>query len=92
MDSDKQEVICDDTFYNFKCPHCLMCIIVNKKELNCKIFRCGVYRSNYKQIPPHLPKDECDKLRESDAIYGCGKPFLFIDSDKNKYVEKCGYI
>lgn len=84
----KQNVIQDKDFYNFLCPHCLIGVEVKKKELNCKIFRCGVYKSNNKQINPHAKKELCDKLKKEDLIYGCGKPFMF----KGTYVEICDYI
>ena len=30
---------------------------------------------NGEQIPPHLPKNECDRLATDQLIYGCGRPF-----------------
>jgi hypothetical protein len=66
------------------CPHCG--IMIEIVQLNCAIFRCGIYKHNYQQIPPHLPKRECDLL--IDKIYGCGKPFRVI----NKKLEICDYI
>ncbi len=72
------------------CPHCSVTIEI--LELNCKIFRCGVYKSSLTQIEPHLPKKECDYLAETDAIYGCGKPFCIINDDPPFVVNKCDYI
>ena len=86
--SNKEQVVLSDSFYHFACPHCKMIIIVREKEVNCKIFRCGIFKGNGIQIPPHLPKNICDKLKENDLIYGCGKPFMF----KGTYVEICDYI
>ena len=57
------------------CPHCKLLIQILKKEFNCKIFRHGIYKKNYRQIDPHLPKVLCDALKEKDLIYGCGKPY-----------------
>ncbi len=34
------------------CPHCNDYIIIT--ELNCSIFRCGVYKRTNEQIDPHL--------------------------------------
>ena len=62
------------------CPHCKEYIQILKKEFNCKIFRHGIFKSNGKQIPPHLEKDKCDALYNQGKIYGCGKPFLLKDS------------
>ena len=58
------------------CPHCLS--IVEIQEINCSIFRHGVYKLNYWQIDPHLNKEQCDYLFNNNLIYGCGKPFCII--------------
>jgi hypothetical protein len=78
----------DGTFYNFQCPHCLIGIEVMKNQLNCKIFRCGVFKNNNQPIPPHSSKIICDELYKNNLIYGCGKPFRVVDN----YVEVCDYI
>ncbi len=71
-----------------KCPHCD--ILVEIVELNCRIFRCGIYKHNYTQIPPHLPKTECDQLISSSSIYGCGKPFRIEEGTNIPVI--CDYI
>jgi len=58
------------------CPHCNQSIEV--VEINCRIFRCGIMKSDFKQINPHLPKSECDRLFAEQLIYGCGKPFKLV--------------
>ena len=68
------------------CPHCNDWIII--EALNCCIFRHGIYKSSLSQINPHLPKEECDELKEKELIYGCGKPFKII----NFLAVKCDYI
>jgi hypothetical protein len=88
MADNTEPVEFDDPYYIFKCPHCKIYIIVLKTEINCRIFRCGVYISNNNQINPHTPKNECDRLKDKKLIHGCGKPFIF----KEKYVEICDYI
>ncbi len=75
-------------YYVIECPHCHDKILINKKELNCKIFRHGVYKDNLKQINPHESKRECDRLFNNNLIYGCGKPFRFDGLN----VNICGYI
>ena len=50
-----------------QCPHCG--IFIEIVELNCKIFRCGIYKDTYIQIPPHLPFLECVRLVQEDLIY-----------------------
>ena len=61
------------------CPHCGGTVIIDPKELNCAIFRHGVFKNNHKQIPPHASKEECDRYVEKGEIYGCGKPFKVED-------------
>jgi len=68
------------------CPHCNDLIII--EQLNCKIFRHGVLKSNNTQIDPHMSKKDCDDYINNNLIYGCGKPFKIIE---NK-TEICGYI
>lgn len=70
-----------------ECPHCGVTIEV--LQVNCNVFRCGVYKSDInKNINPHLPKIECEKLVQHDLIYGCGKPFTI----KNNIAVICDYI
>ena len=69
------------------CPHCTITILV--EQLNCRIFRCGILKSNGNQIDPHFNKLECDRLYTHNLIYGCGKPFC-IDMSGNPVV--CDYI
>lgn len=76
------------SYYTFSCPHCHTTIQVQENQLNCKIFRCGVHKNSNQQINPHLPKKECDILKEKGLIYGCGRPFKFNGKD----VEICDYI
>jgi len=60
------------------CPHCEITLEI--EQINCNVFRCGVYKSNInKCINPHTPKAECDRLKKQDLIYGCGKPFTIKD-------------
>ncbi len=64
--------------YVFNCPHCDGTIVVLRNELNCQIFRHGVYKNNLNiAIPPHTSKVECDRLIDNELIFGCGKPFRF---------------
>lgn len=81
-----------DGYWRFRCPHCSQELEVHKSETNCCIFRCGLYKSNKLQIPPHTIENECDRLRNQKLIYGCARPFKFVYSDLGNYVEKCGYI
>lgn len=76
----------------FDCPHCHKPILVYNKDLNCRIFRHGIYKNTYKQIDPHLEKKRCDDLVEKEEIYGCGKPFRIVGDHDNYYIEICEYI
>lgn len=80
----------------FECPHCRGLINVNENDFNCKIFRHGIYKHNFKQIDPHLEKKTCDHLLQAGKIWGCAKPFKIkqIHSNNgNQYVsEPCNYI
>ena len=75
-----------------KCPHCYDYVLIYKKDFNCKIFRHAYYRSNYKQIDPHMKKEKCILLLKNDIIYGCAKPFKLIEIENNYSLEKCDYI
>ena len=75
------------------CPHCNEQIIINTKEINCAIFRHGIYKTSMEQINPHMNKMQCDNLKSKDLIYGCGKPFKLInDSQKSFKAIICDYI
>jgi len=78
-----------DDFIIIDCPHCSMMIVVKKNEINCKIFRCGIFKHNNQQIPPHETKENCDKYKQQDLIYGCSKPFML---DDELVPRICGYI
>jgi hypothetical protein len=74
-----------------QCPHCNDPVII--EQLNCRIFRHGVYIHNGQQMNPHENQEECIRLAASGLIYGCGKPF-YVKGDKESSLEAeaCGYI
>lgn len=82
----------NNSFIVVSCPHCNLSILIYEKEFNCKIFRHGVYKNNHEQIPPHLNKQECDRLIENKLIYGCGKPFLLKKNNSTIIAQKCDYL
>ena len=82
----------ENDYIIIECPHCKQNILVYKKEFNCKIFRHGVYKKNLKQIDPHLPKKECDRLKKNDLIYGCGKPYKLVEENGLYSTIVCDYI
>ena len=81
----------DDKVYIFNCPHCEDSIEVLFQDTACCIFRHGILKSNFEQIPPHSTKKVCDELKDKDLIYGCGKPFFFHKGNE-PYVDVCDYI
>ena len=82
------KIVFDKGIYTFQCPHCKRTIEVDRKSINCKIFRHGVYKSTLIPIDPHTSKETCDLLLRANKIYGCSKPFYF-DGTK---VSICDYI
>ena len=84
---DKQIEFIDNIYY-FECPHCKSTVQIAKNEINCGIFRHGVYIKTGRNIPPHASKSQCEKLLMNKEIYGCGKPFKF----NTKNIEVCDYI
>ena len=79
-----------NTNFEAQCPHCNDYLII--EQINCAIFRHGVYKLNNQQINPHLSKNECDNLKQKDLIYGCGKPFMVKNIDNNWIAIICDYI
>jgi hypothetical protein len=64
----------------FECPHCHVFIEVLIRDMNCRIFRHGVFKDTWQQIPPHSSKETIDGWLRSNLIFGCGKPFkLSVD-------------
>jgi hypothetical protein len=74
------------------CPHCDGAIETYVKEINCAIFRHGVYKKNGKQINPHEKKETCDELFNNCEIFGCGKPYKLIKFNDIYKPEICDYI
>ncbi len=68
------------------CPHCGIKIEI--AEINCGIFRCGVYKTTGEQVSPHLSKSECELLKNADKIWGCCRPFRYREGE----LVVCDYI
>jgi len=85
------EIIVNDELLSFKCPHCDLPIDVVKTDLNCCIFRHGIYKNTFKQVDPHLNKAMCDKLVENKMVIGCCKPFEIVNKNNKYFVQKCDY-
>jgi hypothetical protein len=78
----------------FQCPHCRDFVEISRNEINCRIFRHGVFKNTFEQINPHSSKYDCDKYSSNDMIFGCGKPFMLVElnAGNNYTVVKCDYI
>lgn len=77
------------------CPHCHGMVLI--EQLNCKIFRHGVFEGTYQQIPPHASEQECTTWFKTKQIVGCGKPFKLQLNNNNNNQEKweavvCDYV
>ena len=70
------EIRIENDHYVFNCPYCDISCIVHINEVNCKIFRCGVFTDTFQQINPHAGKEECENYVLNNRIYGCGKPYM----------------
>ena len=77
----------EDDILMFECPHCAALIMVYKQDINCAIFRHGVYKNSFLQINPHMSKETYEK--EKDNIVGCGQPFKIIKPGFS--IEKCSF-
>lgn len=74
-----------------KCPYCEQYIEII--EINCGIFRCGLYKTDCSQLNPHASREECERVVAEDRIFGCGKPFRVYKMAASEYrIEKCEYI
>jgi hypothetical protein len=76
--------------YIVNCPHCNL--LVEIESINCGIFRHAVYKRTNSHIPPHTPKNECDRLFQSGEVWGCAKPFRVTLEQNQINVSICDYI
>jgi hypothetical protein len=79
---------------NINCPHpdCGLLVVIDPREINCAIFRHGVYKKTGRQMSPHAPKPYCDQVFAQGLIYGCGKPFKLLKLDGKIVAVVCDYI
>lgn len=84
----------EEAYYIINCPHCLEEIIIHKNDVNCGIFRHGVYKNNLQPIPPHSNKEDCEYLLKNGEIYGCSKPFRVVKRNNEDFLDvfQCEYI
>jgi hypothetical protein len=72
------------------CPNCNLLVYI--QDINCAIFRHGIYKESGEQIDPHMCKDKCDELAKKEEIWGCGKPFKIVYEDSMPTLVVCDYI
>lgn len=75
-----------------ECPNCGEFFETSISTINCAIYRHGVIKNNMEQMNPHAPKNVCDTLKQTDKIYGCGKPFQVVKENESYKAVKCDYI
>ena len=94
MNTDNSCNIFEDKEININCPHCNEQIFIMLSEINCNVFRHGIYKETFQQMDPHTPKEDCDYLANNNLIIGCGKPFcILVQKSTGKFVGyDCGYI
>jgi len=80
------------SFIYLSCPHCEGQIQVNTTEINCGIFRHGIYKKNWTGLNPHETKSECERLVRTGEVFGCAKPFRLVYENREVRVERCDYI
>lgn len=87
-----KELTQDEGMYYFQCPHCDTMVQVPINELNCRIFRHAVFKSDNQPINPHLDKANCDHLFSTGQIYGCAKPIQVVSLNNKLFAVACDYI
>ena len=94
MNTDNSYNSMEDKEISVNCPHCNGPIFIMLSQINCNVFRHGVFKDTFQQMEPHTPKEECDRLAVEDLIIGCGKPFcILVRKSTGEFVAfDCGYI
>ena len=61
----------------FTCPYeeCQGTITVAPNQINCGVFRHGVYKTSGRPVGAHLSQDKCLELVKQGKVYGCVQPF-----------------
>ena len=95
-------IMSNDDIKIVPCPWCSIQTGISLNDINCAIFRCGLYKCVNKcsknidcvcqkpgdPLDPHLSKAECDAAYNENRIDGCGKPFIFDGTS----TKQCDYI
>lgn len=67
-----------DNNYFLECPHCGVTIEVPKRQVNCKIFRCGVYKQR-----------ERDSTTDKNSTRSVGRPSAALPINPHASKEEC---
>jgi hypothetical protein len=61
----------------FTCPYedCQGTVTVSPNQVNCGVFRHGVYKTTGRPIGAHLSQAKCLELVHQSKVYGCARPF-----------------
>lgn len=90
--TDDEWVSVDGDVYRVRCPGCGGVVEVKKGQVNCAIFRHGVFKDG-SQVPPHSTEAQIKMFRAVNIMEGCGAPFKLIDDGKEgKIAITCGYV
>jgi len=73
--------------FQVTCPQCQGLVIIEENEVNCAIFRHGVFRNSGQPIPPHSKLDQCQRWVENNEIWGCGAAFSLNKSTLETKLE-----
>ena len=80
----------DQNLLSFDCPHCCCQFVMSESEIACGIVRHGAIGDN--PIPPHAPKEECEKYLQMPNVRGCCKPVKIVKKENVYCAEICDYI
>jgi hypothetical protein len=67
-----------------RCPYCHIDIEI--LEVNCGIFRCGIFKDTGEQLPSHLSEEGCELAKP--FVWGCTRPFMLMQGTP----IPCGYL
>jgi len=76
---DGETFVLDGMYWRVRCPHedCGLWFEVRTDEVNCTIFRHGIFKATGHMLDPHSSQQTCEDAMARDELYGCGKPVRF---------------
>lgn len=61
------------------CPVCFQFVVI--EQINCNIFRCGVFKDTFEYIPPHTSKEQIELWKKAGRIWGCGTAMELVNNE-----------